>query len=191
MRIATWNIDRCRPNSVRAVRLLEHMNGVEADVWVLTETFRNFSPGAGYKLIGHSADALDRDSAEGECWVAIWSRLQADPVNVSADPGRVAAIKLAGCDVVVVGTVLPWLTDSSHPHLRGTSAYRDRLVDQSRDWRRLGEEAGGRLCVAGDFNQDLLPTGHYYQSADSTFTRPPNPRTIAICFANWRSRIWR
>lgn len=31
---------------------------------------------------------------------------------------------------------------------------------------RLQEESEGRICVAGDFNQDLLPSKHYYGSGD-------------------------
>ncbi len=46
MRIATWNINRCRPGSpTRAVTLTSLMAKVDADVWVLTETFQDPSRG--------------------------------------------------------------------------------------------------------------------------------------------------
>ena len=46
--------------------------------------------------------------------------------------------------------------------LSGEALFLRRLSEQANDWQRL--QAEGALCVAGDFNQDLLPTGHYYGS---------------------------
>lgn len=164
MRIATWNLNRCRPGSTaRAAKLLDLMALVEADVWVLTETHQDFSPGPGYRLIAHSADAPDRDVDRGECWAALWSRLPAAPVELTADLERVAAARVQDA-VTVVGTVLPWLTDGRTPGLRGEALFRARLAEQAADWKRLREDRGP-LCVAGDFNQDLLLAGHYYGSA--------------------------
>ena len=57
-----------------------------------------------------------------------------------------------------------WLTDDRHPEVRGEAAFLARLSEQSEDWLRLRDEASGELCVAGDFNQDLLSEGHYYGS---------------------------
>jgi hypothetical protein len=164
MRVATWNLNRCRPGgSARAEQLQSRMAAVAADVWVLTETHRDFPPCPGYRLVSHSADAPDRDTGRGECWVAIWSRLPAERVELTADLERVAAARVGGY-VVVVGTVLPWLADDRHPDVRGEAAFRARLAEQAADWRRLGREPGSGLCVAGDFNQDLLTSGHYYGS---------------------------
>jgi endonuclease/exonuclease/phosphatase family metal-dependent hydrolase len=166
MRIATWNLARCRPgSSARAVRLAELMAEIAADVWVLTETHRDFLPGPAYRLAAHSADASDRVGGRGECWVAIWSRLPAERVTLSGDLERVAAARVGG-SVVVVGTVLPWLTDDRHPQLHGSAAFLARLAEQAADWQRLRAVAQCGLCVAGDFNQDLLPVGHYYGSAE-------------------------
>jgi hypothetical protein len=169
MRIATWNLARCRPGeSARAARLLELRSLVDADVWVLTETHREFSPGAGYRLVSQSADAPDRVFSRGECWTAIWSRLPAEPVALTADLERVAGARVQS-SVTVVGTVLPWLTDLRTPGLRGEAAFKTRLAEQATDWRRLREELGP-LCVAGDFNQDLRMSGHYYGSAGGRVT---------------------
>ncbi len=163
MRLATWNLERCRPGaSAKAAQLLEWMGRIDADVWVLTETHRDFIPGTGYQLVAYSADAPDRDAGCGECWVAIWSRRPAAPVSLSANLERVAAARVG--EVVIVGTVLPWLSDNRDPKLRGGAAFRARLTEQAVDWQRLRTFRGG-LCVAGDFNQDLLLTGHYYGSA--------------------------
>jgi hypothetical protein len=163
MRIATWNLDRCRPgSSARARRLSAMIGDVGADVWVLTEPYRGFSPGPAYDLIAHSADAPDRHAARGECWVAIWSRLPAQPVVLTTDLERVAAIRVGS--MVVIGTVLPWLSDDRDPLLRGEAAFQARLADQAADWGRFPSSPGG-VCLAGDFNQDLLPSGHSYGSS--------------------------
>ena len=160
MRLATWNINRCHPNEARANRLQKGIAQVNADVWILTETYIGFSPGSDFCLLAHSANAPDRNARQGECWVAIWSRLNGHRIQMTADRERVAAAKINDC--VVVGTVLPWLSDRRAPHLTGAALFQAKLSEQARDWRRL--QAEGALCVAGDFNQDLLPTGHYYGS---------------------------
>ncbi len=164
MRVATWNLNRCSPRAtVRGPALRQWMTDVDADVWVLTEAFRGFSPGTGHELIASSADAPDRESGRGECWVAIWARLPSLPVHLTADLERAAAAQVCGA-LTVVGTVLPWHGDNRHAGQRGSAAFLTRLGEQSADWQRLraGQSA---LCVAGDFNQDLLPAGHYYGSA--------------------------
>ena len=71
-----------------------------------------------------------------------------------------------GTAVALVGTVLPWLSDNQLNDVRGAAAFVNSLQKQSEDWQRLNVEFSGRMCVAGDFNQDLLEDGHYYGSRD-------------------------
>ena len=163
--VATWNLARCRPGSARAGRLSAWMSRIAADVWILTETHRDFRPGPGHVLVAASLDARDRRAEHGECWVALWSRLPAHPVDLEADRERTAAMRLLEQEAVVVGTVLPWLSDGRDQARRGARAFRERLDAQSADWRRLATASPGGLVVAGDFNQDLLDGGHYYGSA--------------------------
>ncbi len=162
MRIATWNLERCSPNTQRASRINEYLSNINADVWVLTETYRDFAPGPEYHLVDYSADANDRQAVDGECWVAVWSRLPSQSVRLTADLERVAAARVG--DVTIVGTVLPWLVDKRNG-ITGSAEFSARLKDQLVDWKRLRNESTG-LCVTGDFNQDLLTTGHYYGSRD-------------------------
>jgi Endonuclease/Exonuclease/phosphatase family len=159
MRVATWNLNRCKSSEPRAGRLQERMAEVGADVWVLTETYRDFAPGPGYMLAAYSADAPDRINGPGECWVAIWSRLPAEPVELSADLERVAATRFVDSGTVFVGTVLPWRSDTRDPDLRGERAFLAKLGEQAVDWLRLRREAPSRLCVAGDFNEYLHSSG--------------------------------
>jgi hypothetical protein len=169
VRIATWNLNRARPgHGKRTSALLDHMTTVSADVWVLTETFRDLQPRGGYSLIASSSDATDRDAAVGECWVAIWSRVAATPVALEADPERTAAARLqpvGGAPLIVVGTVLPWLSDTRYAPARGGDAFCEVLGRQAAEWHSLqNDHPDAGLCIAGDFNQDLAST-HYYGSA--------------------------
>jgi hypothetical protein len=169
VRIATWNLNRARPGrGKRTSALLDHMADVRADVWILTETFRGLQPRGDYSLIASSSNAPDRESAAGECWVAIWSRVPATLVPLAADPERTAAARLEpvdGAPLLLVGTVLPWLSDDQYAPLRGADAFCEVLGRQAAEWRSLQRDhPDAGLCVAGDFNQDLAST-HYYGSA--------------------------
>jgi hypothetical protein len=136
------------------------MKSIGPDVWVLTETYRDLSPGPAYSLVACSADAPDRRFEQGECWTAIWSRLPAEIHELAGDRERCAAAVVVG--LPIVGTVLPWLADS-RDSFRGADAFCARLAEQAQEWSRLQAEFGC-ICVAGDFNQDLLESGHYYGS---------------------------
>lgn len=167
MRLATWNLARARRDGRRASALVAHMASVDADVWVLTETWRDLAPGEGHRLIAESASAPDRESAAGERWVAVWSRLPgAADALPTADAERTAATRLTAPGsraTIVYGTVLPWLSDARREP-RGADAFCAALEAQREDWDRLRRESpDAELCVAGDFNQDLA-SRHYYGS---------------------------
>ena len=169
VRIATWNLMRARPGSSgRTAALLAHMDAISPDVWVLTETFRDLRPGPDYTLVASSTDAPDREAARGECWTAIWSRVPGMPVELAADPERTAAARVQFADaepLLIVGTVLPWLSDTRYAPLRGGDAFCAVLARQAGEWRELQKKhSDAGMCVAGDFNQDLAAS-HYYGSA--------------------------
>jgi hypothetical protein len=167
MRIATWNLARTPTRSKQGrsalLRLMEPRN---ADIWVLTETSRDFAPGAGYRLIAASNDAPDRGA--GECWVAIWSRLPAAAVETCAELDRTACISVAasadGNSAIIYGTVLPWLSDTRRKGIRGGAAFVASLEEQALDWDRIRrKDQGSHFYVVGDFNQ-ALGARHYYGS---------------------------
>jgi hypothetical protein len=73
-RIATWNLNRAGAKGLREDRLRACIQDVNADVWVLTETHREFCPSPHHILVACSAPAPDRDKSKGEVWLAIWVR---------------------------------------------------------------------------------------------------------------------
>lgn len=142
------------------------MRAVDADIWVLTESHNRVAPGEGHQLIARSgrADATDGD----ESWVALWSRIGGTPV-ITTDRDRTAAAEITLGPVrslVVFGTVLPWLGSPwGNVAAANGAAFSASLAVQVADWKRLRAAQPSReLCIAGDFNQDLLTTGHYYGS---------------------------
>lgn len=159
MRIATWNLDHVRPGGRRTQRIRDAINWVGADVWVLTETHREFSPGESYVSWASSVEAQDRP--QGECWVSIWVRrgISAAPLRLFGEPQRSAAVRITGVsgrDLAVFGTVLPWRGDCVSS-VRGATRFEEAVSWQQRDWLALTNEAD--LCIAGDFNQELSAGG--------------------------------
>jgi hypothetical protein len=142
------------------------MQAVDADIWVLTESHSHVAPGVGYQRIAQSGRASATDADES--WVAVWSRIAGTPV-VTTDRDRTAAAEMpfgpAG-SLVVFGTVLPWLGSGwRNIAAANGAAFRASLAEQVADWTRIrAEDPRRELCVAGDFNQDLLTEGHYYGS---------------------------
>lgn len=144
------------------------MADVEADIWVLTETWASLAPAPGFRRVAVSADAPDR--GEGECWTAVWVRGCIRGVQIpTCDPERTACARLSFRDrppLYIYGTVLPWLSDRRREPVRGARAFQSALGEQAADWRRLRrDDSAAALYVAGDLNQDLLPRGHFYGSA--------------------------
>jgi hypothetical protein len=163
MKFATWNLERVRPGvGVRSERIRGAIASVDADVWILTETHSRFELPDPFVGVAASAPAVDRK--DGEQWVSIWARreLGAQPLAVTGEPGRSAALLIPrsrGDALLVFGTVLPWRGDRTTP-LRGADRFIAALAAQAADWRRLaaGHQAGS-VCVAGDFNQELSANG--------------------------------
>src|SRR5437868_1101658 len=92
MRLATWNLERAPANGLRADRLRESMRGVDADVWVLTETDSSLAPEGALNAVASAMP--ERRHRKGERWVVIWSRrYDLEPV-ATADPVRTACARL-------------------------------------------------------------------------------------------------
>jgi hypothetical protein len=163
LRIATWNLNRLPESSGKKQPILDQMKLIAPDIWVLTETSESFSPGVDYTLIARTGWASDLKREE--CWTAIWSKVPAELVEVRIDSQRLTAMRTKEKRaVLVIGTVLPWTNDPRRS-ATGAAGFCQALREQSTEWQRLKEsESWAGWCVAGDFNQDLRTTGHYYGS---------------------------
>ncbi|MGG6238615.1 endonuclease/exonuclease/phosphatase family protein [Nodosilinea sp. AN01ver1] len=175
MKIATWNLEGALPQSVQAERQRQWLSRIDADIWILTETHLDITPGEDYRTV--ASGLPDRAGAEGERWVQIWVKAgELVPIETT-DAARTAAALLtlaSGQQWVVYGTVLPWLESSwrwsktgqhgpTYPAAKG-QAFAAALAAQQADWQRLRTTyPEAVLAVAGDFNQDLNAL-HYYGS---------------------------
>jgi hypothetical protein len=165
MKIATWNlesINRLTPDRGNAI--LGAMQEVNADVWVLTETWVGLDPLPGYELASQSCKA--NDLTPERCWVSIWVRSSltssALDINSRRQRERMAGVQIMnphGDDFVVVGTVLPWPSDKLWP---GAEGFCKALADQATEWKRLHTQPDvGTFLVAGDFNQSIPGQSRY------------------------------
>jgi hypothetical protein len=178
LRIATWNFqtDKAFPQwRADAFRLA--MNEIGADVWVITEPLLSFSPGTDFRLVAHSCEAADIQKgtdarwAADRRWVAIWSKVPARKIEVFREPDRMTCVRVERNglpEVVIVGTVLPWATDSKWPGKDG-KGFCDALEYQACEWKRLwGTTPAAGFCIAGDFNQSLPYTPHFGPAPSAT-----------------------
>ncbi len=178
MRIATWNLEsRVNPYTERDRAFRQAMAEVDADVWVLTETWIDYPPAEGYRLVAQSSGAKDllySANAAKRCWVNIWvkSATASTPQVAARQPDRMACSRIhfpGRRDLVVVGTVLPW--GSSDALWPCTDGYCDALNDQAEDWARL--RGGSEPCdfvVAGDFNVHFTYKASYGRKTERTMS---------------------
>ncbi|MEI8343112.1 MAG: endonuclease/exonuclease/phosphatase family protein [Verrucomicrobiota bacterium] len=164
MKIATWNVDRVSPGyGARSERIRRAIEDVETDVWVLTETHPDFTPGDGFERAAVSATAPDRKGVQ--CWVAIWVRKDWDSaeLTLTGQPERSAACLLRrtiGKPIIIFGCVLPWRSDVRHSVLRGGEAFAHAIEAHSADWNHLRmKHPEAVFCLAGDLNQELNANG--------------------------------
>jgi hypothetical protein len=173
LRVATWNLNSVQPLTAdRLASFHEAMLLIDADVWVLTETWLNFAPPltAGkdpHRLVAQSCRADDLAPPGGPSvrrWVAVWSRPPARGLEVLGDTERMACARVERPglrDVVVVGTVLPWRSDQRHHPRTGSAEFVHALQHQAQEWGCLwGSPRAAGFCVAGDFNQEMQPPHH-------------------------------
>lgn len=167
MKIATWNLQR--PSGIaapRTRRILKEIERVNADIWVLTETIEGLGPSDSH---GRAySGASDRPGRPSERWIAIWSRFPIVEQYSTSDSARTAAVRIAPpgvAEVIVYGTVLPWIGSAWNKISgKGGAAFSAAVDVQKRDWARLSTKHKQLdLVVAGDLNQDFSDK-HYYGS---------------------------
>jgi endonuclease/exonuclease/phosphatase family metal-dependent hydrolase len=160
MKLATWNVQRLtRATSVRMSRVRPYLDAINADIWVLTETGEDVSPGPGYQ--GVATTEFDRASHDpGEVWTKIWSRWPIERLAPVSDPARCVAARVVPphrAPLIVYGTVLPWPSSTWRGlAYKGGLAFGAALEAQASDWASLqAAYPSDDLFAMGDLNQDL------------------------------------
>lgn len=160
MRIATWNVERPRPNG-RTIPQAQRrcMGAVDADIWVLTETHLHHQPSTEHTHVMFSPAYQER-RPDPERWTAIWSRW---PLVAVTDPdahrrGTVAAIVACPSgDMIVYGTVIAYAGEPAEngDPAAGWEVHKREIARQGAEWAQLRAAYPKLpLAVAGDFNQN-------------------------------------
>ena len=158
MRIATWNVAYGLGEAVNQRRRAK-MDEIDADIWILTETHDDLSPGPEFRAVHGANRPLDdgnRQVVKGSRFVSIWVGGEGTLTSLDVTDRVFSVACLVGTEIgplVVFGTVLPWY---------GRGNYVETVEAQSTDWEALGRKCGANVCVAGDFNADLEGGPHYY-----------------------------
>lgn len=159
-RVATWNLQRCAATKRRqADAQAQRMADVDADIWVLTETYVDRSPGADFAGV-HSPPHPTRRSTADERFTSIWSRW---PIVEVGDPasrrrGTIAAtVTTPFGPLIVYGTVIPYAHERHHDDGRPATSWEVHLAEigrQEAEWNMLRtRHPDVPLIVAGDMNQ--------------------------------------
>jgi hypothetical protein len=131
MRIATWNV-ACPATDGKRVRLLEWIDRINADIWVLTNTDASLRPSARHAGVY----TVSSNAEDGTGCSAIWSRYPLSAVEVSPDS---AAAVAALVRLPSGGELIVYATDD-------TSA----RAEQRADWLRVQEQfPNAEFCVIG------------------------------------------
>lgn len=168
LRIATWNLERPKPNGhVKNQRRLEMLHEINADLWVLTETHSAIAL-EGYHYL--ATPAQPGYHMEGESLASIWSRWPIRRSIPTFDPyfAICAEIDSPCGPLLVFGTVITYANDRGiDGKSRRWEEHRKSIDAHAADWQRLRETYPDHLiCVAGDFNQSR-DGSNWYEDACS------------------------
>lgn len=163
-RVATWNVERPTTKGwkrpLKNPHIMEQIDSINADIWILTETHEVITPGDGFEVVSCESDSYH---TEGECAASIWSRFpiirQIETYN--SKDSVCAEIKTPAGNLLVYGSIITYAQDKG---LDGQSKlWREHykaIEAHEMDWKKLSK-LGLPLCAAGDFNETLCDTRWY------------------------------
>lgn len=173
LRIATWNLERPKSKErswKKAPGQRSLMEGLNADVWVVTEGRRDYLPLDGFHGVHSPPEGAPRDDLE--CLSAVWAPDDAGvrqldmPVPVSR--GSVAATLATPAlgTIIVYASVIAYAAERRHIDGRAASknweVHLSEIERQSNEWVDLrNAHPNVPLVVAGDFNMNLAGP-HWY-----------------------------
>ena len=153
--IATWNLDRPWKNGKtrRATEQVERMLSIDADIWVLTETW------CGIRLPGYtsvrspwSLGVYDPSESAAAIHVRdnwVLHEIESTTLTISAE-----ALRPGGATpLLIIGTIIPW---HAAPGGGKWEVHEREAQKQVEAWIQLREHRPDhRFIVAGDFNTTL------------------------------------
>lgn len=168
LRIATWNLERPRPNAhSRNSRRIERIREVDADIWVLTETSSVIALDGYVSLASESQPGYH---STGENFATIWSRWPIRRKLPTFEPFFTvcAEVESPAGPMVVFGSIITYANDKGPDGTaRRWEEHRKSIESHGANWWRLRKEFTDHLfCVAGDFNQSRDGSG-WYEDAES------------------------
>lgn len=155
-RIATWNLERKKPTTPTGIAGVQHLESLDADVLVLTESRLSYPAGQGYTVGSQSWGDVD------ERKVLMWSAqpwTDVDDVgSVDFPPSRfvAATTDTPTGPVRVFGVCISWHMANVQYGNRNRRPWQDHTTYCRALRRLIGEyDRSLPLVVAGDFNQRL------------------------------------
>ena len=190
LRIATWNLERPKPNSnSKNPQRLKKILEINADLCVFTETHSAIALDHYYSL---ASTAVPDYHSDGESYATIWSRWPIIGRLPTYDPFFTvcAVIDTPIGPAIVFGTIITYANDRGpNNDSRRWEEHRKSINAHGEDWLRLRNTFPNHMfCVAGDFNQSRDGSG-WYEDADSvTMLTSALQRTTMRCVTEQNMR---
>lgn len=182
MRIATWNLAKPRRPGKKWHALEQQLHAIGADVWILTETNSQLSPGLAYS--GWHTTPIEEYHHGPECRTSIWTKLQVVRQISVLDAETCVCVELESQygPMLVFGAVIPYQgagvgERKYRSNMRwhtGQAAWALHLASIERHHKELvrlrSEHANKHFIFAGDFNHHRYPGSGYGRVACRNLT---------------------
>jgi hypothetical protein len=171
-RIGTWNLDRPSRNHPglddERLRLL---SSFEADVWILTETTRDFRIPSYESVFSRRPELVTY--SDNEAYASIHSRWPLRPVAFEPfDPCFAVCAEIERKDrppLIVYASIITYHFDGVREGKAPWELHQLSCEAHGRDWLALAKQLPEHgLIVGGDFNQALDGVGRYRNARSTT-----------------------
>ena len=158
IRIATWNVEWATPRTARGKRIAPIINGLDTDVFVMTEGCRELLPD-GY-VVDAGTNWGYEDSDKSRRKVILWSKyplLNTDlGENAGLPPGRFvsAIVQHPDGEFATMAVCIPWRDAHVNTGRKDRKIWEDHMMYLD-GLHPLIDPDRGLLVVAGDFNQRI------------------------------------
>jgi exonuclease III len=158
IRIATWNVEWATPRTAKGKRIGPIIDGLDADVFVMTEGCRELLPD-GF-VVDAGTDWGYEDSDKRRRKVILWSKyplLNTDlGQNAGLPPGRFvsATVQHPDGDFATMAVCIPWANAHVQTGRKDRKIWEDHMTYLD-GLQSLINPDSGPLVVAGDFNQRI------------------------------------